>query len=145
MWQLTEKTMTKTILLADDSKDDTTAIQMTLGVAGVKNRVVTVTDGDETIAYLKGDEPFSDRDKFPFPDVLLLDLRMPRIDGFQVLEWLKTEGKFKNLFVIVLSGISEVHSIRMAYALGANSFFIKPCSVDDIKNSVKAHPQYWQS
>src|SRR5438128_1933329 len=112
--------MPKVVLLAEDSKEDAESIQIALRHAGVFNPVVVVTDGEDTIAYLKGERQFSDRENFPMPGVLLLDLKMPRIDGFEVLEWIRNEGNLRHLLVVVLSGCRGLREVNRAYALGAN-------------------------
>jgi CheY-like chemotaxis protein len=133
----------KVILLAEDNADDAERAQAALKSAGVLNRVVVVTDGDEVIDYLEGKNHFSDRHKFPFPGILLLDLKMPRVDGFRVLSWLNFQGARKDLLVIVLSGNGELHNIKRAYEFGANSFLVKPFQVTEIENLVRAHKRFW--
>lgn len=133
----------KIILLAEDDPDDALATQNALCSAGVSNPLVHVADGDEAIGYLRGDGRFSDRLQFPLPGILLLDLQMPRVDGFRVLSWLSIQAHRKNFLVIVLSGHGELDNIKRAYDLGANSFLIKPFHVADIHNLIKVHRQYW--
>src|SRR5688572_770867 len=80
--------MAKQILVADDDAEDAGAILCVLQKAGLANPVVTVRDGEEAVAYLKGEGQFADRERFPLPGVLFLDLRMPRRNGLEVLDWL---------------------------------------------------------
>jgi CheY-like chemotaxis protein len=133
------------ILLAEDSQDDADAVKMVLHQAGVTNAVNTVTDGDQAVSYIEGEGKYANREQFPFPKVLLLDLVMPRFDGLQVLEWLKVHPLRERVVVIVLTGHNDMSRMRLAYALGAKSFLSKPCHVEDIQNLIKAYPLYWSA
>jgi CheY-like chemotaxis protein len=133
----------KWILLADDSGDDAEFVQTALKTAGVGNSVVVVNDGQQAINYLRGEGDYSDRKRFPAPDVLLLDLAMPGVDGFEVLEWIRSQPSLKEMLVIVLSGLHGLREINRAYSLGANSFLIKPANPVEIANLVASFPEYW--
>lgn len=134
----------KVILLAEDDHDDAEQTKFALRGAGVLNPVFVVTDGDEAIAYLRGEGRFSDRQKFPFPGILLLDLKMPRVDGFRVLSWLTFLAVDEKPLVIVLSGHIDVHYIQRAYdEFGAHSFLIKPMMVTDVQNLARIQNRFW--
>src|SRR4029079_5971139 len=109
-----------------------------------KNPVQTVSDGDLALSYLKGDGAFANRDRFPLPSILLLDLKMPRVSAFQVMEWLQTQPQFKKLLIIVLSGHNQLREVQGAYKLGAHSFLIKPCTGDDIGNLMLWFSEHWE-
>ena len=81
--------MAKPILLAEDVKEDADAVRQAVRTAGFDNPVYVVSDGDLAISYLKGEGAYSNRELFPFPSILLLDLNMPRVSGFEVLKWIK--------------------------------------------------------
>ena len=112
------------VLAAEDSSDDYLLIE--LGFRRMKRTrlVGQVADGEEAIAYLKGEGKYADRHKFPFPDLLLLDLKMPGMDGFGVLRWLQTQS-FPKLVVIVLSGSEQREDISRALELGAHFYQVK--------------------
>jgi CheY-like chemotaxis protein len=131
------------ILLVEDHEDDVELLQCVLKSAGVLNPIVVVTDGEEAIAYLQGAGDFADRAQFPLPGVLMLDLKMPRLGGFEVLGWLKNESEIKDLLVVVLSGYRQTWEVDRAYLLGAHAFLLKPCSVDDIRKLSRDFPPYW--
>ncbi len=135
--------MIRPILLAEDSEDDATIIQVTLEKAGVKNPVLVVSDGAKAISYLKGTGFYADRELFPLPGVVLLDLKMPVKNGFEVLEWWKTQPQLSDILIVVLSGYYDLESIRYAYSLGARSFLIKPCKIEDILNLKEAFAGSW--
>ena len=91
------------MLLADDSADDRLLIARALKALGTVKLIFTLEDGHEVIAYLEGQGPYADREKFPTPDLLLLDLKMPRVNGFEVLEWLRKHKSLKPLIAVLSS------------------------------------------
>ncbi|HEV8543966.1 MAG TPA: response regulator [Verrucomicrobiae bacterium] len=133
----------RTILIADDSPDDLFLLRRSFQRAGVLNPVQEVRSGKEAIAYLKGTGPYADREKFPFPEILLLDLNMPEGDGFEVLQWIRDKLPVADLLIIVLSQLDELKSINRAYSLGANSFLAKPGDEQELHNLIKVFGDYW--
>ncbi|HZV34467.1 MAG TPA: response regulator [Verrucomicrobiae bacterium] len=133
----------KVILLAEDFDDDAKIIQVVLSQAGVENPVFVVSDGREVIAYLRGEGKYANRKKFPVPSVLLLDLKMPKCDGFDVLEWCKKQPQLGDMLVVVLTGNRELSSVKRAYELGAHSFLVKPCQTQDIVHLTQSFRGYW--
>lgn len=115
-----------TILLAEDNPDDVLLVKMALAKAGVTGPIHVVRDGAEAIAYLQGAPPFEDRAAHPLPRLLLLDLKMPRLNGFAILEWVKTRPELSLMVVAVLSGSEWPHDLDRAYALGAHFYILKP-------------------
>src|SRR5256885_5222922 len=109
------------VLLADDSEDDGLLLEMAFGGLDRLRLLPRMGDGHQTIAYLNGDGKYADRRKYPFPDLLLLDLKMPRMDGFQVLEWLRSHP-FPDLVVSVLSGSDSASDVYKAMATEAHPF-----------------------
>lgn len=137
--------MAKSILLVEDSPDDELLFKLILRRNHVENPVLVVRDGMAAIAYLEGREPYSDRSKYPMPCILCIDLKMPGVDGFAVLEWLRQNPATRTkLLVIVLSNIADAAEIRRAYDLGANSFLSKPFTLEDSKNLIRYFSGYWQ-
>ncbi len=133
--------ITRPILLAEDYEADADAVLRLLRKAGVVNPVIVVPDGGEAIAYMNNEGLFRDRQKFPLPGVLLLDLKLPVKNGFEVLEWCRTQPHLKDLFIVVLSGHYELRYVNEAYSLGAHRFFTKPAKKEDITNAIKGHLQ----
>jgi CheY-like chemotaxis protein len=105
--------------------------------------IEVVRDGNQAIAYLNGEGVYADRNLFPLPSALFLDLVMPRADGFQVLKWLKTQSAFDNMLVIVLTNYSEGRLLRDAYAMGADSFLFKPFTKADLESLMQHFPDGW--
>jgi CheY-like chemotaxis protein len=131
------------ILLVEDSEDDAVITQAMLKKAEVLNPVLVLSDGAKAIAYLKGDGFYADRELFPLPRVVLLDLKMPVKNGFKVLEWWQTQPQLKDLLMVVLSGYRDWESVKRAYSLGAQSFLVKPCKVEDLLNLRQTFSHYW--
>src|SRR5207244_2563876 len=111
--------------------------------AKILNPLHLVHDGDETIAYLKGEGQYANREEFPLPALLLLDLKMPRRSGFEVLKWLRQQPGFSSLRVIVLTGSDAVQDVNLAYQLGANSFLVKPIDFEHFVSVIHALQGYW--
>jgi CheY-like chemotaxis protein len=117
------------ILLADDSQDDRFFVQRVVQRFQRFQIVGEAQDGEECISYLSGKPPFNDRAKFPLPDLLLLDLKMPKRDGFDVLKWLRDKS-FHKLTVVVLSGSILQQDIGASLALGAHGFWTKAATAE---------------
>jgi CheY-like chemotaxis protein len=113
------------VLVADDSADDRFLLRTAMDRATRLRVVAEVADGSEVIAYLKGRDNYCDRGQYPLPDLLLLDLKMPQTDGFEVLEWMRTQS-FPGLVVVVLTDSMQAEHIKRALDLGADLFQVKP-------------------
>ena len=114
------------VLLAEDREDDIFLLRKALAQTDAPYILSVVRDGEQAIAYLSGQAPYEDRFKNPLPSLLLLDLKMPRKDGFEVLQWIREQPDFFALRVVVLTSSQESPDINRAYELGANSFLVKP-------------------
>jgi CheY-like chemotaxis protein len=126
----------QTILLVDDSENDRIFMRAAFKKANFNWRMLEVSDGDEAIAYLKGDGPYNDRDKFPSATVVLLDLNIPKRNGFEVLKWVRGQEQFKHLQIIVLTTSTRPADVKQAYYLGANSFLVKPAELEELVKMV---------
>ena len=124
------------ILIAEDQPDDARLARRAIDKLQLLNPVVVVPNGAETIAYLLGEGKYHDRGRFPEPVVLLLDLRMPEVDGFGVLRWLVAHKPERGFPVVVLSGSRELRELSEAYRLGAHSFLTKPILAVEFKNLI---------
>jgi CheY-like chemotaxis protein len=132
----------KCILVAEDFEEDARALVDVLKAVGIQNPVVRVGDGDEVIAYLKGEGLYNNRQTFPLPGLILLDLKMPRMDGFQVLGWIKTQSQFERMMIVVISGHHDLSDVKRAYSLGAQTFLSKPFKLEDVVNLVANFAEY---
>lgn len=131
------------ILLVDDSEDDRILLKRAFTKAGVLNPVHEATSGWEAIQYLEGAGPYQDRTTYPFPGILMLDLNMPHVNGFQVLQWVRDKLISAPFLVIVLSRLDEIKNINRAYALGANSFLTKPGEEEELQSLIRSFHDYW--
>ena len=132
-----------TILLADDNPDDVVLVRMAFKKTGIINPLMVVSDGARAIQYLKGEGEYADRQKFPFPQALLLDLKMPNMGGLGVLAWLRTWPLGKHLPVIVLTHSCYDSDVTQAYKLGANSFLVKPADFHQFTMAITQMADHW--
>jgi CheY-like chemotaxis protein len=131
------------ILLIEDTTDDALLMKRAFSKAGIGNRVHITTSGKEAIEYLTGAGPFADRQSFPLPELILLDLQMPEMHGLKVLEWIRSQPQFRSTVVVVLSSSRQVGDIQLAYKLGSNSYLIKPPTLEALYHTVGAIALYW--
>jgi two-component system response regulator len=131
------------ILVAEDFEPDAVLVELAFKKAGVLNPFYFVTDGEQTIRYLGGEGIFADRGLFPKPGVIILDLKMPGINGFQVLQWSRVQPEYRETLIIVLSGHNENRDLTKAYQVGANTFLPKPIEQAEVLNVVRAFPGPW--
>ena len=131
------------ILLAEDREDDIVLIRKSFARAYITNPLQVVRDGEETIAYLEGEGKFANRDEYPLPDLLLLDLKMPRKDGFEVLIWLRKHPSLRSLPVVVLTSSENMRDVNTAYQLGANSFLVKPMDFQNFIEMSRFISGFW--
>jgi CheY-like chemotaxis protein len=131
------------ILLVEDDDNDVLLIQRAFQKAGFHQVLKTVRNGEEAIEYLGGEGPYADRERFPMPFLLLLDLRMPGTDGFEVLRQVRSAPELKRLLVVVLTSSNLQTDVDHAYELGANSYLVKPVEFHEMVNLVRRFEVYW--
>jgi CheY-like chemotaxis protein len=132
------------ILVADDDQNDVFFLQRAFRRVGLEHELVHVADGQEAVDYLTAnstDKPESRR----VPDLLLLDLKMPKMTGFEVLSWLQTQPRLGSLRVIVLSGSNQPRDMEQAKNLGAHDYYVKPVEFDDLMKFVQEVDKRWLS
>ena len=132
-----------TILLAEDNEDDAIFLERVFRKLGPSEPVRIVRDGAEAIDYLKGEGNYADRREFPFPNLLFTDLKMPRVSGFQVLEWLRNHSECRTMPVIVFSSSADPDDVARAYQLGANAYFVKPGQLGEMEELLKSAYEFW--
>src|SRR5690348_11409234 len=125
-------TFTRTVLLVDDNEDDVFLMHRAFKKAGFQFPVRQVRDGEQAISYLKGDGIYQDREEYPIPSMMLLDLNMPKKDGFEVLEWMQTQPDLGSLTVIVTTASTRPEDVTRAYQLGATCFLVKPSAFAEL-------------
>jgi CheY-like chemotaxis protein len=133
------------ILLAEDDENDIALLRLALRRSSMSNFLHVVRDGEECIAYLEGVGKYANRTEYPLPALLLLDLNMPRTDGFEVLRWIRENPYLNRLRVVVLTTSDHIYDVNRAYDLGANSFLVKTRQLEDFIAQIDAIQSYWLS
>jgi CheY-like chemotaxis protein len=132
-----------TVLLVEDNADDVSLFERAFGRTGFPHRLETVQSGDEAIGYLNGSGVYADREEYPLPALLLLDIKLPGKDGFQVLDWIRHDPKFAPLRVIMLTSSPRSVDVNRAYRMGANSYLSKPVDTSGLVDILKALGAHW--
>ena len=131
------------ILLVEDREDDILLVRKSFERGGINNPFQVVRDGEEAVHYLAGEGRYSNRAEYPLPDLVLLDLKMPKVDGFEVLMWIRRQPGFGTIPVVVLTTSDAIRDVNRAYALGANSFLVKPLDFENFVELAKMLRTYW--
>jgi CheY-like chemotaxis protein len=131
------------VLIAEDNENDVAMLRRALEQLSFAGHVQFVADGEQGIAYLSGEARFARRSEFPLPDFLLLDLKMPRKNGFEVLQWIQGQPTLAQLRTVVLTTTDDMREVTRAYLLGAASFLVKPVNFTEFKDTIQALTNYW--
>ncbi len=131
------------ILLVEDNPDDAELIKYAFRKAGIQNPLIIVTDGDGAVAYIGRTGAYTDRTGHPLPELILLDLKLPRRSGFEVLSFIREHKPTKHTPVVVLTSSGEDEDIRRSYELGANSYLVKPIGRDALIEMARTLKAYW--
>ena len=131
------------ILLVEDNKDDVFLMKRALKSARFSNPVIVVETGPEAMAYLSGAGQYADRDSYPMPAVVFLDLKLPFLYGHEVLAWIRKQRELESLVVIVLTSSNEASDLSRCYSLGANSYLVKPPTAEQLVALAKAFKWRW--
>ena len=132
-----------TVLHIDDDRNDTELFRAAARKANAQFSLHNVSDGDQAMAYLNGRGIYADRQAYPLPVLILLDLKMPRATGFEVLQWIRKHPEVGSLPVVVFSGSELQDDIQQAYAVGADSYLVKPLGFNELVNLVKDISADW--
>ena len=138
-------TDTVTFLLVEDDPNDVYMLETEFRKVPAHIRMVAVSDGKEAMQYLQRQAKYTDTDGYPDPDVILLDLKMPRINGFEFLEWLRSKSPphYRFIPVVVMSSSNLRQDVDQAYSLGANSYLVKPVQWKLFQQRIQALGIYW--
>ena len=131
------------ILQVEDDEHDVFFLKRAFEETHIPNPILVVHDGQEAVDFFSGIGPFADRKRYPWPCLVLLDLKLPRKNGLEVLQWLRTERYLPPLPVIMFSSSAHPEDIDQAYRLGANSFVVKPAGVAERNDFARALREYW--
>lgn len=130
------------ILLVDDNPHDVVLIRLAFRRVGIIDTIQLVKDGAEAMRYINGGDKYADRRVYPAPTLVLLDLKMPGTNGFDVLKWIRAQEALDSLVVVVMSGSRDDADIQRAYELGANSYLIKPTKFEDLVKMMESLKDY---
>ena len=133
----------KTVLLVDDGPNERILFEMAAKKAGTTFALRYVSDGREAVDYLEGVDGFRDRSRHPVPDLVVLDVNMPRMNGFEFLEWLRRHPVLQSLPVVMWTSSAQESDIRRAYSLLANSYLVKPLSLTALVEMGRLVEDYW--
>ena len=135
--------VTKTVLVVEDNQDDIFVMKMACQRTGIPHSLRVVTDGTMAIDYLSGNGEYSDRTVHPLPDVVFLDIKMPKCDGHEVLKWIRSQPGLKNLPVVMLTVSTQMSDVERAYELGVTSYLQKVSCLAEFGQGVRIILKYW--
>jgi CheY-like chemotaxis protein len=140
------RTMTpgELVLVAEDNPDDALLLRRAIDKAGISARVKIVSDGEEMLLYLQGRGAYANRVANPLPTLMILDLKMPRKTGLEVLQWINENPEVAVVPTIVLSASNLEKDVRAAYNLGANTYFVKPTTFEELVETMRTVEKYWR-
>ena len=133
----------KTVLLVEDNSDDVFVMKMACQRSGIPHQLKVAEDGDAAVDYLSGAGKFKDRAAHPFPDVVFLDIKMPKRDGHEVLQWIREQPAMKNLPVVMLTGSVQPSDVDRAFELGVTSYLKKVACPAEFGQAVRIILKYW--
>jgi CheY-like chemotaxis protein len=131
------------ILHVEDDPNDVLLVRRAFQKLSDKDELMHACDGEEAIAYLAGAGIYADRQSYPAPEVVLLDLKLPRKTGFEVLAWARNQPKLRSLPIVMLSSSREQRDVNRCYELGANSFLVKPVDLETLHRTLSVMRDYW--
>lgn len=135
--------VTKTVLLVEDNQDDVFVMKMACQRTGIPHELHVVTDGVMALDYLSGNGEYADRTAFPSPDVVFLDIKMPKRDGHEVLKWIRSQPGMKSLPVVMLTVSTQMADVDRAYELGVTSYLQKVSCLAEFGQGVRIILKYW--
>ncbi len=135
--------MSESFLIVEDQENDAFFLMHALKKAGLNNPVQVVEDGEKAMEYLKGDGSYADRNAFPLPSLIFLDLKLPNDTGLQDLQWIREQPQLAPIVVVVFTSSNLDEDITQASRLGANSYVVKPPNLEKLVEVVKDLSNWW--
>ena len=136
---------TPTILLVEDNEDDVYVMRRALHKGHIKNPVQLATDGEQAVEYLAGNGVYANRKEHPLPFIIFLDIKLPFLDGFEVLSWMQHQDLLDKIVVVMLTSSGLQEDRERAHALGARSYIVKPPSAQELLEVLQSLKSYWIS
>lgn len=132
------------VLLVEDDQSDVLLLHRAFAKLGSNIKLLRLSNGDDAIAYLAGDHPYENRAVYPLPSVILLDLKLPRRSGFEVLQWVRAqELTIRRILVVVFTSSEDGNDVNRAYESGANSYLVKPNTAAGLEKLASNFQSYW--
>lgn len=132
-----------TVLLVEDDLNDIFLVKRAFKMARLDAPLQVVTDGEEAIQYLRGTGKYADRAAHPVPHLVVMDIKMPRRSGFEVLEWIKQDGPLRRIPTVIVSSSDRPEDVNRAYELGANAYMVKPVDFRSVEHLFDCITHYW--
>jgi len=132
-----------TVLLVEDDLNDIFLVKRAFKMARLEEPLQVVTDGEEAVHYLRGEGKYANRDAHPLPKLIVMDIKMPRKTGFEVLQWIKRDGPLRRIPIVIVSSSDRTEDINRAYELGANAYMVKPVDFRAVEHLFASITQYW--
>jgi len=131
------------VLSVDDNDVDGALLQRAFKRAGIPAKLFTLTEGPQAFCYLNGEGIFADRATYPLPDLILLDIRMPRLSGHELLTWIRSQPLLKKTTILIFSGSSSTEDVKLAKSMGADGYIIKPTKFNALQDLVRELYSKW--
>jgi CheY-like chemotaxis protein len=132
-----------TVLLVEDDINDIFLVKRAFKMARLETPLQVVTDGQQAVHYLSGEGKYADREVHPWPQLIVMDIKMPRMTGFEVLHWIKEDGPLRRIPVVIVSSSDRPEDINQAYELGANAYMVKPMDFRAVEHLFESITHYW--
>lgn len=134
-----------TVLIAEDNEDDAFLLQHAIRKVGLENPIRIIPNAEEVIRYLRAEGQFANREEFPFPSLMFLDIKMPGMDGFEVLRWIREHPDCQVIPTMILSSSAQPSDITRAYQCGANAYLVKPGTLSELEALLKQALEFWDA
>jgi CheY-like chemotaxis protein len=131
------------ILLVEDNRDDVFFVQRAFYTAQIKHPLFTVEDGEQAMEYLSGTGRYTDRTVYPMPRLILADLKMPRVNGFDLVAWIRKAPHCRFIPIVILSSSALPGDVNRAYIVGANAYMIKPADATSLQRLFQTIADFW--
>lgn len=135
---------TGTVLIIEDEEHDVDFLRRAFKRAGIKNPIQVVSDGERAKDYLMGAGEYANREKFPFPRIIITDLKMPHLSGLELLSWIRANPNYRVVPTIVLTSSVSQTDVDLAFSCGASAYFVKPVTFAELENLAKIIWDYWR-
>src|SRR6185503_15205526 len=135
--------MKPTILLVEDEESDRIFLKLAFEKAGITNPIQVATDGQQALDYFKGLGRFADREEFPIPYLVIMDAKLPRVNGLDLLKMIRAEVNLNAVIVLILTASDQAKDIAKAYQLGVNGYLVKPHTLEGLNRMIQALKDFW--